>query len=112
MAGYKIKNILHKVQPALNKTGMEIVLRPFQPKVVEHLISFLKLFWVYMPDKLLQYLERIAEEKQYSIYNVAIKDGSMNILQGMIQMKTITKHRREKCLNILDAFAMAGWDEA
>jgi hypothetical protein len=57
MPGYRIKKILNKMQPALNKLGKEILQEGFHPKIIEELISFLVAFWIYIPDKSLLYLD-------------------------------------------------------
>lgn len=78
----------------------------------DYLIGFLEQFWNYIPEQTLGYLEKISQVENYSPYQPIFARGTITILNGIFQLSTLTKEDRNRSLEILDVFAMAGWPEA
>lgn len=108
----ELPNLINKIKPHLDKIAMEVERTPWHPRMIEELIRFLEEHWNYMPGKTLDYLEKISKVENYSPYQPVFARGTIKILNGIFQLPLLNKEDRNRCLAILDIFAMAGWPEA
>lgn len=111
-----VENIkfVEKIIKHLDRISSEVERRPWDPRLIEELVRFLDKFWNIIPEKTVDYLEKITDEKieGYSAYQPVFADESVKILTGLFQYPLLSKDDRKRCLNILDKYAMAGWDRA
>ena len=105
---------VNKIVKHLDRISSEVERRPWDPRLIEGLVRFLEKFWNIIPEKTVDYLEKITDEKieGYSAYQPVFADESVKILTGLFQYPALSKENRKRCLNILDKYAMAGWDQA
>ncbi|MHB8546549.1 MAG: NACHT domain-containing protein [Nitrosotalea sp.] len=104
--------LINKIKIHLDKIANEIDRKPWHPKIIETLTHFLEEYWNYMPEKTLDYLEKISSVKEYSPFQPIFAHGTINVLNGIFQLPLLSKNDRNRSLAILDIFAMAGWPEA
>lgn len=107
-----VPKLVHKIEPLLEKIANEVVREKWEPKMIETLVGFLKKFWKIIPKQTIGYLERIFKAKEFSVFQPIFVRESISILTGIFQDKLLSMDDRRKCLDILDSFAEAGWDEA
>ena len=107
-----LPELVHKIEPLLEKIANEVTRDRWEPKMIETLVGFLKMFWKIIPRQTIGYLERIFTAKEFSVFQPIFVRDSIAILTGIFQDKLLSIEDRRKCLNILDHFAEAGWDEA
>lgn len=108
----ELVQLIEKISPHLDIIAQEIEKRLWQPKIIENLIHFLEKFWKYIPEKTLDYLEKISSLKEYSPFQPIFARGTITMLNGIFQLPSLSKENRNRSLSILDIFAMAGWPEA
>ena len=108
------EEFVKKIEKHLERISSEVDRRPWDPRLIEHLIRFLEKFWHILPDKTIDYLEKIIGEKieEYSAYQPVFAGESVTILTGLFQHHSLSQENRKRCLNILDKYVMAGWPEA
>ncbi len=107
-----LPQLIEKISPHLDIISKEVEQRPWQPKIIENLVHFLEDFWDYLPEKTLDYLEKISSVEDYSPYQPIFARGTIKMLNGIFQIPSLSKENRNRSLTILDTFAMAGWPEA
>ncbi len=109
----EITSLMPKISQHLDKIACEIEREQWDLRIVEELIQFLEKHWPHIPDKSLEYMERISNaEKKYLTFQPMIARGIIAILNGLFREYKLSSENREKCLNILDKFSMVGWPEA
>ena len=74
------------------------------------LTGILKDQWQLMPERALEYLERIAGRPE-SPYQPLIMRDAVDVLNGLFRMQHGEDGRR-RCLSVLDRFVSAGWPSA
>lgn len=108
----EVEKILSKIEKHLDKIITEMERKPWDPRIIEELVRFLEKFWEHFPIKSIDYLEKIAKDENYSAFQPVFARGTVKILTGVFQQASLSTENRNRCLNILDTFAMAGWEEA
>lgn len=79
---------------------------------MEHLARFLGKKWERMPPgKSIEYLEKIASVEWYSPGQPVLAKETLNVLSGLLHMQ-LTEKEFQRCLDVLDTYAMAGWPDA
>ena len=108
------EKFVNKIGTHLDKIASEVDKRPWDPRLIEELIRFLEKFWQLLPDKTLDYLDKIVDEKieGYSTFQPVFARGTIKILTGMFHDLSLSQISKNRCLSILDKFTMAGWEEA
>ena len=108
------EEFVKKIRKHLERISLEVDKRPLEPRSIEHLVRFLEKFWHTLPEKTIDYLEKITGDniQEYSAYQAVLAEESVKILTGLFQHPVLSKENRKRCLNILDKFTMAGWKEA
>ena len=108
-----VKKIIDKIQPHLDKISKEIEREKWDLRIIEELIKFLEKNWKYIPQKSIEYLEKIAKDnKKYLEFHSWIADGAILILNGLFREGDLSIENKQVCLDILDKFAMVGWPRA
>lgn len=110
--GDDLSVLINKIMTHLDKIANEVERKPWHPKIIETLTQFLEEYWEYMPEKTLDYLEKISSVKEYSPFQPVFARGTITVLNGIFQLPSLSKTNRNRSLAILDIFAMAGWPEA
>ena len=105
------KDYVIKIQRHLDKIASEVDRQSRDERLIEELVRFLEKFWDVLPEKTIDYLEKITDEK-YSAYQAVLAEESVKILTGLFQHPLLSEENRKRCLDILDKYAMAGWKEA
>ena len=109
----ELTNLIPKIISHLDKIAFEIEREQWDLRIVEELVQFLEKHWQIIPDKSLEYMERISQdEKKYLTFQPILAKGTIVILNGLFREPRLSSDKREKCLNILDKFSMVGWPEA
>ena len=105
---------VNKIERHLDRIASEVDRQSWDPRLIEVLVRFLEKFWDILPEKTIDYLEKITGEKieRYSAYQAVLAEESVKILTGLFQHPLLYEKNRKRCLNILDKYAMAGWEEA
>ncbi len=105
---------IKKIDLHLEKIANEVDRRPWDPRIIEELVRFLEKHWNSLPEKTIDYLEKIVRPDilEYSAFQPVFADETVKILTGVFQRSTLTVENRNRCLAILDKFAIAGWDKA
>lgn len=109
------EKFIKKIEKHLDRISSEVDRRPLAPKLLEDLVEFLEQFWCLLPEKTIEYLEKIIIDKkieEYSAYQPVLAKKSVKILNGLFQYHFLSLDNRKRCLNILDKYAMAGWPDA
>lgn len=84
--------------------------RPFDPGIAEALAWFLEKFWKDVPETALSFLE-----KTVRIYGVSaapestIADSALTVLAGLLQYHSLYDGEWNRCVDVLDTYAAAGW---
>ena len=105
---------VNKIERHLDRIASEVDRQSWDPRLIEVLVRFLEKFWDVLPEKTIDYLEKITdgEIEKYSAYQSVLVEESIKILTGLFQYQLLSEANRKRCLNILDKYAMAGWKEA
>ena len=108
------EKFVKKIGNHLDRISAEVYKRPLEPRLLENLVGFLEEFWHLLPEKTIDYLEEIIDKEieGYSTHQPVLAKKSVKILTGLFQHRFLSLDNRERCLNILDKYAMAGWHEA
>ena len=109
-----INKFVSKINKHLDRIALEVDREPWDPRLLEELVRFLTNFWYLLPEKTIDYLEKMTNEKirEYAAHQPVFAENSVKILTGLFQHTLLSKENRERCLNILDTYAMAGWSAA
>ena len=108
-----VKKIIDKIGSHLDKIAKEIERDEWDLQMIEELIKFLEKNWKYIPQKSIEYLEKIAKDnKKYLEFHSWIADGAILILNGLFREGNLSIENKQVCLDILDKFAMVGWPRA
>lgn len=109
----EVKKIIDKIGPHLDKIAKEIEREKWDLRIIEELIKFLEKNWMYIPEKSIEYLQRISKEnKKYLEFQSWIASGTIMILNGLFREGTLTDENKQHCLDVLDKFVMVGWPKA
>ena len=110
--GYR--EYVRKIERHLDRIASEVNRPSWDPRLIEVLVRFLEKFWDVLPEKTIDYLEKIIDEEieSYSAYQPVLAEESVKILTGLFQYQSLSEANRKRCLNILDKYAMAGWEDA
>ena len=103
-----------KIKRHLDRIASEMDRPSWDARLIEVLVRFLEKFWDVLPEKTIDYLEKITDERieNYSVYQPVLAEESVRILAGLFQYPALSEENKKRCLNILDKYAMAGWPEA
>lgn len=108
-----IKKIIDKIGPHLDKISKEIEREKWNLRMIEEFIKFLEKNWKHIPQKSIEYLEKIAKDnKKYLEFHSWIAEGTIMILNGLFREGDLSIENKQICLDILDKFAMVGWPKA
>ena len=108
-----VKKIIDKIGPHLDKISKEIEREKWDLRMIEELVKFLGKNWKHIPQKSIEYLEKIAKDnKKYLEFHSWIADGAILILNGLFREGDLNTENKQICLDILDKFAMVGWPKA
>ena len=105
---------IRKIERHMDRIVSEVEKQPMDPRLIEHLVDFLKEFWHLLPEKTIDYLEKIITEKVrlYSVSQPVFASASVKILTGIFQQPSLSKRNQERCLDILDKYSAIGWPDA
>ena len=108
------KEYVQKIKGHLDRIVSEVDRQSWDPRLIEVLVRFLEKFWDVLPENTVNYLEKITDEEteQYSTYQPVLAEESVKILTGLFQHPSLSERNRKRCLDILDKYAMVGWNEA
>jgi hypothetical protein len=109
----EVKNIIKKIEPHLDKISKEIEREKWDLRIIEELIKFLGKKWKYLPEKSIEYIQRISKDnKKYLEFQSWIASGTIMILNGLFREGDLSDKHKQICLDVLDKFAMAEWPKA
>ena len=105
---------IEKISKHLDKIITRIDKTPQDSKMIEGLVRFLSDHWQELPQKSIEYLEKLTGDKlkEYTSTQPRIADKTIVILNGLFRHYALDKEDKERCLNILDNYVIAGWPEA
>lgn len=108
------QKLVRKIEKHLDRIASEVDKQPMDPRLIEHLVDFLKEFWDMLPEKTINYLEKIINERVriYSVSQPVLASASVKILTGIFQHPSLSKDDQKRCLDILDKYAAVGWPDA
>ena len=110
---FDVKKIIDKIGLHLDKISKEVEREPWNLRIIEELIKFLEKNWKYIPQKSIEYLQKISkDDEKYLEFRSSIAVGTIIILNGLFREGDLNTENKQICLDILDKFAMAGWTEA
>jgi len=108
-----VKKIIDKIDSHLDKISKEIEREEWDLRMIEEFIKFLEKNWNHIPQKSIEYLQKIAKDnKKYLEFHSWIADGVIMILNGLFREGNLSIENKQVCLDILDKFAMVGWPKA
>ena len=102
--------LLPKIERHLDRIASETESKLCDPMLLEHLARFLGKKWEQMP-KSLEYLEKIAGMEGYSLGQPVLAKETLKVLSGLLH-QPLPEKESQRCLDVLDAYAMAGWPGA
>lgn len=106
-------DLIGKIEQHLDKVALEIEREEWDLRIIEELMKFLESYWQFMPDKTIEYMEKLTEvEKKYLTFQPNLSRDAITILNGIFRDPNLSPATRKRCLNILDKFTKAGWVEA
>ena len=110
----KCERFVRKIGRHLKRIAQEANRREWNPRLIEELLKFLSDFWHLLPEDTIKYLEIATNEKKidYSRYQAVFAEESIKILASLFQHTSLSNENRERCLDILDTYAVAGWPDA
>ena len=104
------ESLIGKMDKHLDKIAREADARPYNPQIVGTLVGFLRDHWRRMPERALDWLEKISN-MPYASYQPAFMEGTVATLNEMFR-STTDERDRNRCLTVLDSFVKAGWPKA
>ena len=104
------ESLIGKMNKHLDKIAREADARPYNPQIVGTLVVFLRNHWRRMPERALDWLEKISN-MPYASYQPAFMEGTVATLNEMFR-STTDERDRNRCLTVLDSFVKAGWPKA
>ena len=109
----EVTKIIDKIGSHLDKISKEIERENWDLRIIEELVKFLEKNWKYLPEKSIEYLQRISKEnKKYLEFQSWIASGIIMILNGLFREGNLNDENRQHCLDVLDKFTMVGWPKA
>lgn len=108
------KEFVKKIGRHLDRIASEVDRDSWCPRIIENLVRFLIDFWHLLPEKTIDYLEKMTDQKvkEYSASQPVFAENSVTIIAGLLQHTPLSEENRRRCLDVLDIYAMAGWYEA
>ena len=105
---------LKKIRKHLKRISCEGKREKADPRLIEELLRFLGNFWQLLLEDAVEYLETTTSGKfiEYAKFQPVFVEESVKVLSGLFQHAALSKENRERCLDILDIYAEAGWPDA
>ena len=105
---------IKKISRHLDKIVAKVDKTPWNLKIIEELVGFLSDYWQELPQKSIEYLEKLTGDKlkEHTSTQAQIADKTIVILNGLFRHYTLDKEDKKRCLDILDNYVIAGWSEA
>ena len=100
-----------KIERHLDRIASETEHSPCDPRLLEELAKFLAKKWERMPGKSLEYLEKIAGMGRYAAGQPVLAEETLKVLSGLLH-QPLPEKEAQRCLDVLDTYAMAGWPDA
>ena len=107
------REYIGEIAPHLDRMASMLGDRPPDLDIAEMLTAFLEKFWRYIPEAALALLEKTAKmNDSLATFEPTIADCSLNVLAGLLRHHSLYDGEWNRCLDVLDAYAAAGWPAA
>ena len=107
------REYIREIAPHLDRVSSLLEEKPLDLGIAEAFTSFLVKFWKEVPETALACLEKTSR-----IHGVpaasepTIADDSLSVLAGLLRHHSLYDGEWNRCLDVLDAYAAAGWPAA
>ena len=107
------REYIAKIAPHLARITVLLEGPAFDLSAAEILADFFGKFWKEAPAAALAYLERAVKEHGPAVASdPPVAESSLNALAGLLQHHSLYDSEWNRCIDVLDAFAAAGWPAA
>ncbi len=107
------REYIGEIAPHLDRMASMLGDKPPDLDIAEMLTAFLEKFWRYIPEAALALLEKTAKiNDSLATFEPTIADGSLNVLAGLLRHHSLYDGEWNRCLDVLDEYAAAGWPAA
>ena len=107
------REYIAKIAPHLARATDLLAGAAFDLSIAEILAGFFERFWKEAPDAALAYLEGAVKEHGDAVASdPPAAESSLNALAGLLQHHSLYDSEWNRCIDVLDAFAAAGWPPA
>ena len=107
------REYIAKIAPHLARITVMLEGPAFDLSAAEILADFFGKFWKEAPAAALAYLERAVKEHGPAVASdPPVAESSLNALAGLLQHHSLYDSEWNRCIDVLDAFAAAGWPAA
>ena len=107
------REYIGEIAPHLDRIASMLGDKPPDLNIAEMLTSFLEEFWKYIPEAALAFLEKTAKmNESLATFKPTIAEGSLNVLAGLFRHHSLYDGEWNRCLDVLDTYAAAGWPAA
>ena len=107
------REYITKIAPHLARITDLLAGAAFDLSIAEILAGFFERFWKEAPDAALAYLEGAVKEHGDAVASdPPAAESSLNALAGLLQHHSLYDSEWNRCVDVLDAFAAAGWPPA
>ena len=107
------REYIGEIAPHLDRMASMLGDKPPDLDIAEMLTAFLEKFWRYIPEAALALLEKTAKmNDSLATFEPTIADYSLNVLAGLLRHHSLYDGEWNRCLDVLDEYAAAGWPAA
>ena len=107
------REYIGEIAPHLDRMASMLGGKPPDLDIAEMLTAFLEKFWRYIPEAALALLEKTAKmNDSLATFEPTIADGSLSVLAGLLRHHSLYDGEWNRCLDVLDTYAAAGWPAA
>ena len=107
------REYIREIAPHLDRVSSLLEEKPLDLGIAEALTSFLEKFWKEVPETALACLEKTLRiHGVHAASEPTIADYSLNVLAGLLRHHSLYDGEWNRCLDVLDEYAAAGWPAA
>jgi len=107
------REYIREIAPHLDRVSSLLEEKPLDLGIAEAFTSFLVKFWKEVPETALACLEKTSRIHGVpAVSEPTIADDSLNVLAGLLRHHSLYDGEWNRCLDVLDAYAAAGWPAA
>ena len=107
------REYIREIAPHLDRVSSLLEEKPLDLGIAEVLTSFLEKFWKDVPETALACLEKTVKiHGDSAASEPTTADDSLSVLAGLLQYHSLYDSEWNRCIDVLDTYAAAGWPVA